>query len=186
VFFEGPDGAFRGIVSMAVRLHQLVSDIIVGEEVLQSGGCLVVESLEFWLETLDSELLMNGVICLFCYPFRGGPRFHGYDFNVVAIINIADHHIRVSFYGPHRELSRQVGVKLTLIDYNGVHEVGLCAQVSVRCWLFLNGRFRGGSYVLASLIHMAHGRSRCQFQMLVDGVLRQARPSDQMSVFDRL
>jgi hypothetical protein len=91
VFFEGPDGAFRGVAAMAVRWHQLVSDIIDGEEILQSGGCLVVESLQFWLETLDSELLMNGVILF--YPFRGGSRFHGDDFNVVAIINIADHDV---------------------------------------------------------------------------------------------
>jgi hypothetical protein len=35
---------------MSVGRHQLVSDI------------LVVESLEFWLETLDRELLMDGVI----------------------------------------------------------------------------------------------------------------------------
>jgi hypothetical protein len=63
VFLEGPDGAFRGIAAMSFRWHQLVSDIIDGEEILQSGGCLVVESLEFWLETLYSELLMNGAIC---------------------------------------------------------------------------------------------------------------------------
>jgi hypothetical protein len=67
VFLEGPDGAFRGVASMAVRWHQLVSDIIEVEEILQSGGCLVIESLEFWLKTLDSELLMNGVICF--HPF---------------------------------------------------------------------------------------------------------------------
>jgi hypothetical protein len=138
VFLESYDGAFRSVASVAVRWHQLVSDIIDFEETLQSGGCLVVESLELWLETLDSELLMNGVICF--NPLRSGPRFHGDDFNVVAIINITDHHVRVSFAGLHRELSRQVRVKLTLIDYDGVHEVGLCAQVSVRCWLFLNGR----------------------------------------------
>jgi hypothetical protein len=46
-----------------VRWYQLVSDIIDGAEILQSGGCLVVESLEFCLETLDSELLMDGVVC---------------------------------------------------------------------------------------------------------------------------
>jgi hypothetical protein len=63
VFFEGPDGAFRDVAAMAVGRNQLVSDIIDGEESLQSGGYLVVESLEFWLETLDSELLMNSVIC---------------------------------------------------------------------------------------------------------------------------
>jgi hypothetical protein len=62
VFFEGPDGAFRGVVEMAVRRHQLVSDIIDGEKILQSGRCLIVESLEFWLETLDSELSMDGII----------------------------------------------------------------------------------------------------------------------------
>jgi hypothetical protein len=126
---------------MAVRWHQLVSDIIDGEEILQSGGCLVVESLELWLETLDCELLMNGVICF--DPLRGGPKFRGDDFNVVAIIDIADHDIRVSFAGSHRELARQVGVKLALIDYDGVHEVGLCAQICVRFWFFLNGRLRG-------------------------------------------
>jgi hypothetical protein len=126
---------------MSVRWHQLVSDIIDGEEILQSGGCFVVESLELWLETLDCELLMNGVICF--DPFRGGPRFHGDDIDVVAIIDISDHHIRVSFAGSHRELSRQVGVKLTLIDYGSVHEVGLCAQICIRCWLFFSWRLRG-------------------------------------------
>jgi hypothetical protein len=63
VFFEVPDGTFCGIEAMAVRWKQLVSDIIDGEESLQSGGCLVVESLEFWFETLDSKLLMDGIIC---------------------------------------------------------------------------------------------------------------------------
>jgi hypothetical protein len=86
VLLESSDGAFRGVASMAVRRHQLVSDIIDGEEILQSGGCFVVEILELWLETLDCKLLMNGAICF--YPFLGGPRFHGDDFNVVAIIDI--------------------------------------------------------------------------------------------------
>jgi hypothetical protein len=63
VFFESSDGAFRCVAAMAVWWKQLVRDIIDGEEILQSGGCLIVESLEFWLETLDSELLMNSVIC---------------------------------------------------------------------------------------------------------------------------
>jgi hypothetical protein len=95
VFLESPDGAFRGVSAMTVRWHQLVSDIIDGEEILQGGGCLVVKSFELWLETLDCELSMNGVICFDL--FRGGPRFHGDDFKVVAIIDISDHHIRVSF-----------------------------------------------------------------------------------------
>jgi hypothetical protein len=56
---------------MAVRWHQLVSDIIDGEEIILGNGCLIVESLELWLETLDCELLMIDVI--FFDPFRGGP-----------------------------------------------------------------------------------------------------------------
>jgi hypothetical protein len=63
VFFEILDGAFRGVVAMAVRRHQLVIYIIGGEKMLQNGRCLVVESLELWFEALDSEFLMNGIIC---------------------------------------------------------------------------------------------------------------------------
>jgi hypothetical protein len=59
VFFEGPDGAFRGVAATSVRWQELLIDIIDGEEILQNGRCLVVESLEFWLETLDSELFVN-------------------------------------------------------------------------------------------------------------------------------
>jgi hypothetical protein len=62
VFLESSDGAFGSVASMATRWHQLVSDIIDGKEILQSGGCFVVESLELWFETLDSELFMDGVI----------------------------------------------------------------------------------------------------------------------------
>jgi hypothetical protein len=63
VFFESPDGAFRGVAAMTLRRNQLVIYIIGGEKNLQSSQCLVVESLEFWLEALDSELLMDGIIC---------------------------------------------------------------------------------------------------------------------------
>jgi hypothetical protein len=106
---------------MTVRRNQLICDVIDGEEVLQSGQCLVVESLELWFETFDCELLMNAVI--FFDPSRGRPCPHGNDFDIVAIIDVKDHHIRVSFAGSHRELSRQVGAELTLIDYDCVHEV---------------------------------------------------------------
>jgi hypothetical protein len=71
--------------------HQLVLQVIGGEETIQSGGCLVVESLEFRSETLDHELLMDVIIGL--NPFRGGPRFRQDEFNVVAVIDIADHDI---------------------------------------------------------------------------------------------
>jgi hypothetical protein len=62
VFFESSDDALSGIAAMAVRWHQLVVHIIGVEEILQIGGCLVVESLEFRFETLDSEFLMDGII----------------------------------------------------------------------------------------------------------------------------
>jgi hypothetical protein len=39
---------------------------------------------------------------------------------------------------------------------------------------------------MAPMVNVDHGSGRRQFQMLVDGVLRQAGPSDQMSIFDCL
>jgi hypothetical protein len=64
MFFESSDGAFSGVAEIAVRRHQLVLYIIGGEKFLQSGRCLIVDSLEFWFETLDSEFLMDGIIGL--------------------------------------------------------------------------------------------------------------------------
>jgi hypothetical protein len=49
---------------MAVRPQQLAIHIIGGKKSLQSGGRLVVESLVFWFETLDSEFFMDGIIGL--------------------------------------------------------------------------------------------------------------------------
>jgi hypothetical protein len=62
VFLESPDGAFRSVASMAVGRNQLISDIIDGEEILQSSRCLVVESLELWFETFDRELFMDAAV----------------------------------------------------------------------------------------------------------------------------
>jgi hypothetical protein len=62
VIFESSDGAFSGIAAMAVGRHQLVLYVIGGEKMLQSGRCLVVESLELWFETLDREFLMDVMI----------------------------------------------------------------------------------------------------------------------------
>jgi hypothetical protein len=64
VLFESSDSAFRGIGAMSVRRHQLVLHIIGGEKILQSGRNLVVESFDFWFETLDRELLMDVIIGL--------------------------------------------------------------------------------------------------------------------------
>jgi hypothetical protein len=85
---------------------------------------------------------------------------------------MAYHDILVSFAGPDREFPRHVRVKLALINHDGIHEVGFCAQVCVRCWLVHDRRFLGGPYVLAKLVHMAHGRGRREFQMFVDSVFR--------------
>jgi hypothetical protein len=54
---------------MTVRRNQLIRDIVDGEEILQSGGCLVVESLELWFETFDCEFLLDAAICF--DPFKG-------------------------------------------------------------------------------------------------------------------
>jgi hypothetical protein len=121
---------------MAVRRHQLVSNIVDDEVILQIGRCLVVESLELWFETLDSEILMDAVVCF--DPFRVGSSFHGDDFDLVAIIDITDHHIIVSLTGSNWEISCQVCVELTLIHHDCIQEVGLGAQVFVLWLLFLS------------------------------------------------
>jgi hypothetical protein len=63
VFFESLDGAFSSIAAMTVGRHQLILYVIGGEEILQSGGRLVVESLDFLFENLGSEFLMDVIIC---------------------------------------------------------------------------------------------------------------------------
>jgi hypothetical protein len=68
------------------------------------------------------------------------------------------------------EFSRQVRVKLSLIDQDGIHKVGFFAQVCVSRWRVRNRRLRGGPYVLASLIHVVHGRGLREFQMFVESV----------------
>jgi hypothetical protein len=73
---------------------------------------------------------MDAVICF--EPFRGGPVLHWDNFDVVAIVYVTQHDIGVSLAGSHRELSREFGVKLTLIGEDCVHEVGLAAQVWIR------------------------------------------------------
>jgi hypothetical protein len=91
VLFKSADGALSGIAAVAVGRHQLVLHVIGGEEILQSGLFLVVQSLEFWFETLDSEFSVDVIICL--DPFLGGLGFHRDDCNVIAVINIAYHDI---------------------------------------------------------------------------------------------
>jgi hypothetical protein len=132
VFFESSDGVFSSVAEITVGRHQLILHIIGSDKMIQSGRCLVVESLEFWFETLDSEFLMDVVIGL--DPFWGGSGFHRYDFDVVSVINITDHDVRVSLTGSHQEFSREVRVKLSLINQDGINKVGFCAQVCVSGW----------------------------------------------------
>jgi hypothetical protein len=84
---------------------------------------------------------MDAGICF--DPFRVGPELHWKDFDVIAIIDVTLHYIRVYFAGSNQELSRQVGVELTLINYDCVHEVGLGAQVCIRWLLFFSWRLLG-------------------------------------------
>jgi hypothetical protein len=59
---ENPATKFS--LKVALGRNQLVLHVIGGEKVLQSGRCLIVESLYFWFETLGSEFLMDVIICV--------------------------------------------------------------------------------------------------------------------------
>jgi hypothetical protein len=63
-FFKSSDGSFSGFAAVTVGRYQLVLPIIGSEKVLQSGRCLVVESLKFWFETFGSEFLVDVIICI--------------------------------------------------------------------------------------------------------------------------
>jgi hypothetical protein len=63
IILERTDGAFRSVASMEVGRNQLIIDILRGEEILQSGRRLVVESLELWFENFDRELFMDAAVC---------------------------------------------------------------------------------------------------------------------------
>jgi hypothetical protein len=52
VFFEGLDGAFRGIAAMAVRRHQLVIDIISGEKFFKAADASLSRVWSFGLKPL--------------------------------------------------------------------------------------------------------------------------------------
>jgi hypothetical protein len=60
----------------------------------------------------------------------------------------------------------KVRVKLSLVDQDGIHEVGFCAQVCISLWCVRNRRFRGGPYVLASLVHVAVAVAGVSFKCL--------------------
>jgi hypothetical protein len=58
-----------------------------------------------------------------------------------------------------------------VLDRPGRHKkVGFCAHVCVSRWRIHNRRFQSGPYVLSSLIHVAHGHGRREFQIFVDSV----------------
>jgi hypothetical protein len=52
VFFEGPDGAFRGVAAMAVRRHQLLIDIISGEKFFKAADASLSRVWSFGLKPL--------------------------------------------------------------------------------------------------------------------------------------
>jgi hypothetical protein len=52
VFFEGPDGAFRGVAAMALRQYQLVSDIMDGEKFLKAVDASLSRVWSFGLKPL--------------------------------------------------------------------------------------------------------------------------------------
>jgi hypothetical protein len=110
---------------------QLIFHIIGSEKVFQSGGCFVVKGLNFVFETLGSEFLMDVSICV--DPFRGGPGLHWDNFYIIAVINITDHNVRVALAGPHQKFSRQIRVKLSLVDQDGINKMGFCARMCVSC-----------------------------------------------------
>jgi hypothetical protein len=107
----------------------LIFHVVGIEKVFQSGGCFVVKGLKFGFETLGSEFLMDVIICFDL--FRGGPGIHWDNFDIIAVKNITDHNVRVALAGLHRKFSRQIRVKLSLVDQDGINKMGFRARICV-------------------------------------------------------
>jgi hypothetical protein len=116
--------------------NQLIFHVIGSEKVFQSGGRFVVKGLKFGFETLGSEFLMDATMCF--DPFRGVPGLHLENFDIIAVINITYHNVRVALDGPHLKFSRQIRVKLSLVDQDGTNEMGFCARIGVSCCNIIN------------------------------------------------
>ena len=84
VIFERLDGPFSGIATMDVWGHQLEVNAFFADCVFESSGCLVVELLQLWVESLVNKILMQFVVCL--EVFGVGAVFHGFGQNGVTII----------------------------------------------------------------------------------------------------
>jgi hypothetical protein len=121
VFFKSSDSPFSGVAAVAVGGNQLICHVIGSEKVFQSGGCFVVKGLKFGFETLRSEFLIDVIICF--DPLRGGPGLHWDNFEIIVVINITYHGLRVALAGPHPKFSRQIRVKLSLVDQDGINEL---------------------------------------------------------------
>jgi hypothetical protein len=131
VFFKSSDGSFSGVAAVAVGSNQLVIHVIGCEKVFQTSRCFVVESLKFWFETFGIEFLMNVIICI--DPFRGRPGFRWDNLDIIAVINITDHDVRVALAGSHRKYPRP-DVLASLIHvphFRGRREI----QIYIDCFL---------------------------------------------------
>jgi hypothetical protein len=64
---------------------------------------------------------MNVIICL--DPFQRGPGLHWYKLDIITVMNITYHDVRVALAGSHRKFPGQVFVKLSLVDQGGIIKI---------------------------------------------------------------
>jgi hypothetical protein len=88
VIFERANGAFGSVSAVDVRWSELVVDVDAGHELLESGGCFVVELLELWFESALGQESMGSFVG--GENFRAGFALHGFNENGVAVVVVKD------------------------------------------------------------------------------------------------
>jgi hypothetical protein len=110
VILKRADGAFGRIATMYMGRHKLVVDIVGREELLESGGGLVIQTLQArceatCLEEMDGPLISGKDV-------RARARRHGFCMHIVAVEVIDNEEILVALAGGRKKATREVGTDL--------------------------------------------------------------------------
>ena len=108
--FERADGAFGGIATVEVWRGKLIVDGLCLEELLEGGGCFVVQLLKYGFEATGGEERVDALVCSeICLA---GARLHGLGENHIAVVIVDDEQVRVAGAGRTEEAACCIGVDL--------------------------------------------------------------------------
>ena len=82
--FERSDGSFGGVAAVDVWRSELEVDVLCLHELLECGGCFVVEFLEQWAKAAGAKETVRPLVS--GKNFGAAAVFHGFSVNGVAVV----------------------------------------------------------------------------------------------------